>query len=55
MNDTRDTFISPRENMTKVIQVTNVSPLASAQNVREIFSYLGDIDEIKVYPERYVL
>jgi len=42
-------------NMARLIQVTNVSPLASAQNVREIFSYLGDIDEIKVYPERCVL
>ena len=41
-------------NMARLIQVTNVSPLASAQNVREIFSYLGDIDEIKVYPERCV-
>lgn len=41
--------------MARLIQVTNVSPLASAQNVREIFSYLGDIEEIKVYPEKYVV
>ena len=41
--------------MARLIQVTNVSPLASAQNVREIFSYLGDIEDIKVYPEKYVL
>ncbi|XP_065905520.1 splicing regulatory glutamine/lysine-rich protein 1-like [Dysidea avara] len=35
----------------RLVQVTNISPLASAQNVREIFSYLGDIEEFKVYPE----
>lgn len=39
--------------MARLIQVTNVSPLASSQNVREIFSYLGDIEEIRVYPEKY--
>jgi len=36
----------------RLVQVTNISPLASAQNVREIFSYLGDIEEFKVYPEQ---
>lgn len=36
-----------------MIQVTNVSPQASQQQMKELFSYLGDIEEIKIYPERY--
>lgn len=35
-----------------LIQVTNVSPHATPQQMKELFSYLGDIVEIKVYPER---
>ena len=37
-----------------LIQVTNVSPQATNQQMKELFSYLGDIKEIKVYPERCV-
>ena len=33
------------------IQVTNVSPLATTEQMKELFSYLGDIAEIKLYPE----
>ena len=35
-----------------LIQVTNVSPQATNQQMKELFSYLGDIKEIKVYPEK---
>ena len=37
-----------------LIQVTNVSPRATDQQMRELFSYLGSIKELKVYPERCV-
>ena len=33
------------------VQVTNVSPNATFQNIKELFSYFGDIDELKVFPE----
>ena len=35
-----------------MIQVTNVSPHATHQQMKELFSYLGDIEEIKIYPEK---
>ena len=35
-----------------LIQVTNVSPQATQQQMKELFSYLGNIEEIKVFPER---
>jgi arginine/serine-rich splicing factor 12 len=34
-----------------LIQVTNVSPQTTNQQMRELFSYLGRIKELKVYPE----
>ena len=34
-----------------LIQVTNVSPTATAKQMKELFSYLGDLEEIKLYPE----
>ena len=37
-----------------LIQVTNVAPLTTDQQMKELFSYLGSINEIKVYPERYI-
>lgn len=37
--------------VTCTVQVTNVSPQASEQQMKELFSYFGSIDEIKVYPE----
>ena len=37
-----------------MIQVTNISPRATTQHMRELFSYLGDVTEVKVYPEEYV-
>lgn len=33
-----------------MVQVTNVSPLATTQQMKELFSYLGDIVDIKLYP-----
>ena len=41
------------DNSPPLIQVTNVSPQATDQQMKELFSYLGSIKEIKVYPERY--
>ena len=37
-----------------LIQVTNVSPQATDQQMKELFSYLGRIKDIKVYPGRSV-
>lgn len=34
-----------------MVQVTNVSPTATTQQMKELFSYMGDIVEIKVYPD----
>lgn len=34
-----------------MVQVTNVSPSTTSQQLKELFSYLGDINEIKLYPE----
>ena len=34
-----------------LLQVTNMSPFATAQQMRELFSYLGVIRDLKVYPE----
>lgn len=34
-----------------MVQVTNVSPSATAQQMKELFSYLGDIAELHLYPE----
>ncbi|XP_035699048.1 serine/arginine-rich splicing factor 11-like isoform X13 [Branchiostoma floridae] len=36
---------------TKVIQVTNVAPAATKEQMQTLFSFLGKIDEIKLYPE----
>ena len=36
-----------------LVQVTNVSPQTTDQQMKELFSYLGDIEEIRVYPSRY--
>ena len=37
-----------------LIQVTNVSPQTTNQQMKELFSYLGSTKELKVYPERYI-
>ena len=37
--------------VTCTVQVTNVSPQATEQHMKELFSYFGGIDEIRVYPE----
>ena len=36
---------------TTLIQVTNVSPSAGLQQMRELFSYFGDIEELRLFPE----
>jgi len=35
---------------TKVVQVTNIAPAATRDQMKTLFSYLGRIDEIKMYP-----
>ncbi|KAL0589021.1 Serine/arginine-rich splicing factor 11 [Plecturocebus cupreus] len=35
---------------TKVIQVTNVSLSASSEQMRTLFSFLGKIDELRLFP-----
>lgn len=37
--------------MVPMIQVTNVSPQATQQQMKELLSYLGDIERIKIYPD----
>lgn len=36
---------------TRVIQITNIAPSASKDQMRTLFGYLGRIEEIKLYPE----
>lgn len=35
---------------TEVIQVTNVSPSASSEQMRTLFGFLGKIDELRLFP-----
>ncbi|XP_043541785.1 serine/arginine-rich splicing factor 11-like [Chiloscyllium plagiosum] len=35
---------------TCVVQVTNISPVASAEQLTTLFSFLGDIDDFRVFP-----
>ncbi|XP_048451193.1 splicing regulatory glutamine/lysine-rich protein 1 [Rhincodon typus] len=35
---------------TSVVQVTNISPVASAEQLTTLFSFLGDIDDFRVFP-----
>ena len=37
-----------------LIQITNISSFVSPQQVKELMSYLGDIVELRVFPERYM-
>jgi hypothetical protein len=39
---------------TKVLQVSNIAPNATRDQMKTLFSYLGRIDEIKMYPAEYV-
>jgi len=41
--------------LSALIQVTNISSFVSPQQVKELLSYLGDIMELRVFPERYDL
>lgn len=36
---------------TRVVQVSNIAPTATRDQMKTLFSYLGRIDEIKMYPE----
>ncbi|XP_078418858.1 splicing regulatory glutamine/lysine-rich protein 1 isoform X1 [Cetorhinus maximus] len=35
---------------TSVVQVTNISPVASSEQLTTLFSFLGEIDEFRVFP-----
>lgn len=35
---------------TDVIQVTNVSPSASSEQMRTLFGFLGKIEELRLFP-----
>uniref|UniRef100_A0A8D3CH70 RRM domain-containing protein n=1 Tax=Scophthalmus maximus TaxID=52904 RepID=A0A8D3CH70_SCOMX len=35
---------------TKVVQVTNVSPSTTSEQMRTLFGFLGTIDELKLFP-----
>lgn len=39
---------------TEVIQVTNVSPSASSEQMRTLFGFLGKIDELRLFPPEWV-
>lgn len=38
---------------TKLIQVTNIAPSASKEQMKTLFGFIGKIDEVKLYPSRY--
>lgn len=35
---------------TKVVQVTNVSPSTTSEQMRTLFGFLGTIEELKLFP-----
>lgn len=37
--------------VTKVIQVANVAPNATTDQMRTLFSFLGEIEDLKLFPE----
>lgn len=39
---------------TKVVQVTNVSPSTTSEQMRTLFGFLGTIEELKLFPPEYV-
>ena len=39
---------------TKVVQVSNIAPGATKDQMKTLFNYLGRIDELKMYPGEYV-
>jgi len=39
------------EMKTKIIQVTNIAPSATKDQMKTLFSFLGKIDEAKLFPE----
>ncbi len=38
---------------TKIIQVTNIAPVVTKDQMKTLFSYVGKIDELKLFPERW--
>jgi sorbitol-specific phosphotransferase system component IIA len=36
---------------TRVIQVTNVAPNATTDQMRILFGFLGEIEDLKLFPE----
>jgi splicing factor, arginine/serine-rich 12 len=35
---------------TKVVQITNIAPQATKDQMHSLFNYLGKIDDIRLYP-----
>ena len=35
---------------TKLIQVTNIAPSASKEQMKNLFSFIGKVDEVVLYP-----
>ena len=50
--DTQITSKMPDE--TKVIQITNLAPTATKEQMKILFTFIGKLDEVRMYPERYV-
>uniref|UniRef100_A0A1B6LZ71 RRM domain-containing protein n=1 Tax=Graphocephala atropunctata TaxID=36148 RepID=A0A1B6LZ71_9HEMI len=41
---------SPANNGTKVVQITNIAPQATKDQMQTLFGYLGKIEDIRLYP-----
>jgi len=39
---------------TNVIQITNLSSAVSSDQMRTLFGFLGDIEELRLYPPEWV-
>lgn len=39
---------------TTVVQVTNLSSAVSSEQMRTLFGFLGDIEELRLYPPEWV-
>ena len=46
-----NTFTMLESGGSGVVQVTNVSPGASSEQIKTLFTFLGNIEEIELYPK----
>ena len=46
-----DLIVSIMVEGTQVVQVTNIAPVATLEQLKTLFSFLGEIEDIAMYPD----